>query len=528
MHMKWIKRISTVLLLSCLLLCTVTSCTEKMDGLNQDKKLISDEDLQADANAGGYLLPTMMNNIVSTDVGNYQVQQNLEADSYAGYMESPTPFLDNKNTMTYFMVGGWINVAWNVPSHGVMDNWLLMHKQNYETKYPDLYAIALIIRVFAGERVVDTFGPYPYTDYGNSADAAFNTVEEAYTAFFAELDAAIAALKAAEAANPDADQIRFKKWDQSTFNGEYTSWIKLANTLKLRCAMHIALVKPDVAKKEAEEAVDPANGGVLTTAEGSFDIIPTSNPYYTMINAWSDCRLAAPIQTYLQGFNDPRLPVYALPAEDPALGGKIEGIRPGVAKPSKAVYQFFSEPNFTPTTPVKQLDVAESYFLRAEGALRGWNMGGTAAEFYAEGVKASFQENGVSGVDAYLQGTTKMAAYTDPKNPANNSPALTDEVVKWDDNASFEQKLEKIITQKWIAMYPEGTEAWVEFRRTGYPKLYPVAVSNNPDLPLGTFIKRLTYPPTVTNTSQATVDAAVAKDLNGKDSPAERLWWDVK
>lgn len=292
--------------------------------------------------------------------------------------------------------------------------------------------------------------------------------------------------------------------------------------------MHLSLVKPDLAKKEAEEAVDPANGGVITSDIGSFSIKPANtNVYYTMSNAWGDCRLAAPIQTYLQGFNDPRLAVYALPAEDPDLGGKIEGIRPGVEKTSKAVYQDFSLPNFQTNSNMKQLDVAESYFLRAEGALRGWNMGGTAEEFYEEGVKASFQENGVSGADAYLQGTTTMAAYVDPKNADNNSPAITDEVVKWEDGASFDKKLEKIITQKWIAMYPEGTEAWVEFRRTGYPKLYPVMVSNNPDLPLGTFIKRLTYPPTVTNASQAAVDAAVAKDLNGKDSPAEKLWWEV-
>lgn len=527
MSIKSIKKVSCKLLFSCLFLFVATSCTEKMEGLNKDTKLISDEDLQADANAGGFLLPAMMNNIVSTTTS-YQTQQNLEADSYSGYLESPTPFLDNKNTMTYFMVGGWINNTWNVPTHGVMDNWLLMDKQGYETKYPDLYAIALIIRVFAGERLVDTFGPYPYTDYGSSASTTFNTVEEAYNAFFSDLDKAIAALQKAEAADPDADQVRFKKWDKSSFEGEYTSWIKLANTLKLRCAMHLSLVKPDLAKKEAEEAVDPANGGVLTTAEGSFNVQPSAtNVYYTMTNAWSDCRMSAAIISYMEGFNDPRLPIYALPATDPVLNGKIEGIRAGIDKPSKAVYQFYSKPNFQPNSTMKQLDVAESYFLRAEGALRGWNMGGTAKDFYEEGVKASFEENGVSGADAYLQGTTTMAAYTDPKNPKNNSDALTDEVVKWDDNATFEEKLEKIITQKWIAMFPEGTEAWVEFRRTGYPKLYPIMVSNNPDLPVGTFIKRLTYPPTVTNASQAAVDAAIAKDLNGHASAAEPLWWDV-
>lgn len=516
-------------LLLCIGLClaAATACTDKMEGLNKDTKLISDEDLQADANAGGYLLPQMMNNIVATGTG-VQVQQNLEAESYAGYLETPTPFLDNKNTTTYFMVDGWINGTWNTPTQNVMNNWLLMYKNDYETKYPDLYGIALIMKAMVGERLMDTFGPYPYSKYGSSAEVSFDSMEEGYNAIFADLDKAIAALKAAEAADPDADQVRFAKWDKSSFGGEYTSWIKLANTLKLRCAMHIVLVKPDLAKTKAEEAVDPANGGVLTSAEGSFTVAPPSqNPYYVMANAWSDTRLSATIQTYLDGFNDPRLPVYALPAEDAALGGKIAGIRPGIERSSKAVYSGFSKPNFSQTDPIKQLDVAESYFLRAEGALRGWNMGGTAEQFYIDGVKASFKENGVSGADAYLLGTTTMTAYTDPKNAANNSAPLTTEVVKWDNSATFDQKLEQIITQKWIAMYPEGTEAWVEFRRTGYPKLYPIQVSNNPDLPLGTYIKRLTYPTAATSTSKEAVDDAVSKYLDGNDSAAQPLWWDI-
>jgi len=99
--------------------------------------------------------------------------------------------------------------------------------------------------------------------------------------------------------------------------------------------------------------------------------------------------------------------------------------------------------------------------------------------------------------------------------------------VKWSEADNFETKLEKIITQKWIALYPEGTEAWSEFRRTGYPKLYPVAITKNPDLPAGTFIKRLTYPTAVTNSSGDAVKAAVAAHLGGKDSAATPIWWDV-
>ncbi len=115
----------------------------------------------------------------------------------------------------------------------------------------------------------------------------------------------------------------------------------------------------------------------------------------------------------------------------------------------------------------------------------------------------------------------------DPKNAGNNSPPLTDISVKWDEGAGMEQKLERIITQKWIAVFPEGTEAWSEFRRTGYPRLYPIKVSKNPDLPLGTYIKRLTYGTVVTNSSEAAYKQAINAHLDGKNSAAAAIWWDV-
>jgi hypothetical protein len=514
----------SVLAFGCLM-TLATSCTDYMQTLNQDEKLITDEDLVQDANEGGILLPLMMNRIVATTTA-VQTQQNLQAESFAGYLETPTPFLNNENTTTYFMVDGWNNTAWNTSTQNVMDQWLQMWKKGYETKYPDLYAIAVIIKVAAAHRLVDTFGPYPYTKYGTAAQVEFDSEEAAYAAFFTDLDKAVIALKAAEAANPNADKTRFVKWDKSSLAGEYTNWIKLANTIRLRLAIRISKVKPAVAKTEAEKAVDPTNGGVL--GDIGFSVTPTTtNPYYTMANAWSDTRLSASVETFLKGFADPRLPIYALAATDPAVRDQIKGIRAGSERPDKTRYQFYSLPNVGTTSPVKQVDVAESFFLRAEGALRGWNMGGTAQKFYEDGVRASFKANGVAGADEYLAGTSTQIAYVDPKNMANNAPALSKITAKWSETDNFETKLERIITQKWIALYPEGTEAWSEFRRTGYPKLYPVAVSKNPDLPKGTFIKRLTYPSAVTNASGDAVKAAIATHLGGKDSAATPIWWDI-
>jgi len=501
----------------------LASCADK--DINYDTKLLTDEQLKADANEGGYLLPTMIYNIVPTTTA-LQTVQNLEAESFVSYLETPTSFLNNQNTSTYFMPNSWIIGAWNTPTNNVMSNWFLMKKNGIDEKYPDLYAIALIVKVAAMHRVVDTFGPYPYIHYGESSTVAFDSVEDIYNAFFDELDAAVAALNDAEAADPNADQVRFAKWDVSSLGGEYTEWIKLANSLRLRLAMRISDVAPAKAKEQAEKAVAADNGGIL---DKEFEIVPAgTNPYYTFANAWSDTRLGASIETYLTGLKDPRLPLYALPATDPTVKGEYKGIRPGVERPAKERYVNFSLPNISQAAPVKQIALAEGYFLKAEGILRGWNMGGgTAADYYRQGIEASFNYYGASGLEDYLNGTTSQAPYVDPKNHDNDSGPVSTVTVKWDEGASFETKLEKIITQKWIALYPEGTESWSEFRRTGYPKMYPIKVSYNPDLPLGTFIKRLTYPQDVYSASGQALTDAVNNFLGGKDSAATPIWWDV-
>jgi hypothetical protein len=68
-------------------------------------------------------------------------------------------------------------------------------------------------------------------------------------------------------------------------------------------------------------------------------------------------------------------------------------------------------------------------------------------------------------------------------------PYLSTITIKWNAAGTFDENLERIITQKWISMYPDGQEAWSEFRRTGYPKLFPVVVNNSGGkIPTNTFI----------------------------------------
>jgi hypothetical protein len=178
------------------------------------------------------------------------------------------------------------------------------------------------------------------------------------------------------------------------------------------------------------------------------------------------------------------------------------------------------------------MNPAEVYFLRAEGALRGWNMGGDAQTLYETGIRTSFTVSGVAtGADAYIANNiAKAAVYTDPRNTSNNiapgDAALSTITIKWNTAGTTEENLERIITQKWISMFPDGQEAWSEFRRTGYPKLFPVKVNNSNGLIPNT-IRRIPFPSAEYQTNASGVAGAVSL-LGNPDNGGSKLWWDKK
>ena len=173
------------------------------------------------------------------------------------------------------------------------------------------------------------------------------------------------------------------------------------------------------------------------------------------------------------------------------------------------------------------MNASEVAFLRAEGALRGWAMGGDARSFYEEGIRLSFERCGVADqLTVYMASTALPGSYDDPAfgYSCSNQSTVT---IPWNDGAAFEENLERIITQKWIANFPLGTEAWADYRRTGYPRLFPVVVNNNPDitnLQLGA--RRMTYPLEEYEANGETIRAAVDQWLGGQDKMSTRLWWD--
>lgn len=123
---------------------------------------------------------------------------------------------------------------------------------------------------------------------------------------------------------------------------------------------------------------------------------------------------------------------------------------------------------------------------------------------------------------------SKPANYVDPNHSSDNCNNQSTVTIKWDESATPEEKLERVLTQKWIALYPDPMNGWADFRRTGFPKIFPATHSANLDCKPDRGQRRLRFADTEYNTNKENVEAAVSMLSDGKDSNGTDLWWALK
>lgn len=291
--------------------------------------------------------------------------------------------------------------------------------------------------------------------------------------------------------------------------------------------MRISNVAPAKAKQMAEEAVSHEVGVMTDNADNAELTISSTNPFYVIMYEYNggDSRVGADITTYMNGYNDPRRAAMFTQSTF-AEGNGYYGLRTGIAIPDGNTAHAYSNYNVSTNSKILWMNAAEVAFLRAEGALRGWSMGGTAKEFYEQGVRLSFAQWEVQGADAYLADETSTPAlYTDPAGLNSYTGATSSITIAWNDEATEETNLERIITQKWLANFPLGQEAWSEYRRTGYPKLMPIVVNNSGGIvSTERGARRLPYPQEERTNNLANYTSAVGL-LGGPDNMATDVWW---
>lgn len=496
----------------------------------------------------------------------YQYAFSLGTDNYAQYMVVPHhDFMAGELSSTYAISPNFRGGARGGFSEFKNQVTPLLNTQLVDS-VPEIKAMFLLLYDYAAQEQADLFGAFAYDDYlHNSTTPPFTYMggREIYERIGAHIDSIIACFKHFET-KPEyykqevldlknsSDQMTMDIMNERS--GGFETWIRFANSLKLRMAMHMVKVDPELARKWAEDAV--ADGVVESDKDQAalyIMFLGINHPLSEIANSWNDTRVAASFESLLTSLDHPYLKYVITPnSEDienekthevTKAGTRCCGIRegewPGQGQNS-SINPYLKYASLNPqafsTAPLYLMKWSEVDFLRAEGALRGWNMGGSAEFFYNRGIDHAFLEDPQMPSETYKKA---MATYkelekpheftwTDPLGISLDEPSVTKIGVKWNEGDSQETKLEKIITQKYIALFPYSYEAWTEMRRTGYPKMFYVLNADDGDgsLSEGDLIRRIPFPET---DDQSLIDIANTglKALGGSDQQATRLWWDV-
>lgn len=453
----------------------------------------------------------------------YQFCYSLGPDNYVQYFCVPHydfPYSNFTLRSTYDMCKGSIGGPGSGFSSAKLYIAPLLNTEKIDS-VPELKAIFLTLFNYSAIENADLFGPMPYEEFKALRDKSpfkYNDVRTIYYGVKKNLDDAVACLKyykdnRSEAYKQELANVMYsyltivndpysKTWE------DMEPWIRFANSLKLRMAIHMSGIEPETAKTWAEEAV---RDGVITDVDNEVAIYPVfsgKDHPLVEITGWSDAVMGASFLNLLENLDHPYMKYLftknsvglakspqavegsSCPATTPANSvyvGMRDGVAPGegqaAANNPYCGYSMLDKAYLAQTqAPLFLMKCSEVYFLLAEGALRGWNMGGTAKQFYEQGIRnASLESRSFTGnkynelVDDYLNvEAPKGIAYVDPQGLTPDMPSVTKIGVKWNEGDSPEVKLEKIITQKYIASFPYSYESWVDLRRVGYPKLFPI------------------------------------------------------
>ncbi len=349
--------------------------------------------------------------------------------------------------------------------------------------------------------MTDTWGDIPYSEALQAEkikSPKYDSQEDIYKGLMNDLNNALSLIDVA-ASGPNGDVV---------YNGDMTLWKKFGNSLKMRLALRTA--DKDAAASQAAFEAANTDGAFTSNSDNAllqYGTYPSGNPIYynRYISGRNDyCASNIFLDSTLTPLNDPRRECFFAPASATGLWtGEVYGLSEanGAQTPNSRISQR-SALTLSATLPGIYLDYAQVEFMLAEAVERGWNVGGTAQDHYNNGVTAS--------IDFWtgLNGTTGDAAAYLAQPDVNYTTAPGD----WK---------QKIGVQKWIALFDQGVQGWVEWRRLGFTKLQLPAdgVLDGTGIP-----RRMKYPVLEQTLNSANYNAAVA--AQGADEQDTRMWWD--
>ena len=467
-------------------LLMVASCTKDLDTIN------TNPNAAIDAN------PSLLLRKVIYDYGEQMSYEGFVAGNLLGQYFTEVDFnLFDRHSLTEPQLGG---NPWPVIYRNLRDNELILDQAKANIAFKVYEGPALILKAYMAAALTDIYGDVPYSQalQGKSGEVtpAYDAQEQIYTGangILDNLDKGIAAIKAYNGAQPLAGDIMY--------NGNLNAWVTFAHSLKIKYLMRIS-AKTDV-KLELQAIYDGGDYMKSNSQNAIFNFTTGQPNNFRMATLRSgDFNLFVLSQTseeILKSLNDPRIGVFARPAANfPAeYRGLLNGPNASATSISVANYSLTGTifRDHTGDLDANFLTAWETAFLLAEAAERGL-ITADAKALYDTGVSQAFAFWHTTLPSDYL--TTGSAAF----------------------GANGANKVDQIVTQKWIANTINGYEGWIEFRRTGFPALKTISASlNNNLIPV-----RMPYP---TDEDALNHDhfSGAASQTNGNSVNAP-VWWD--
>lgn len=405
------------------------------------------------------------------------------------------------------------------------------NQQNY-------VGIAKVMRAHLFSYMTDAYGEVPYSEAIQAKDGVnypkFDSQEAIYASILSELEEANRIL-GTTTERVDGDIL---------YNGNVSRWKRFANSLRLRILMRLSDRKdPSAAMKAILDNSTQSPIFTSTAEEAALQFlqdVPNQHPLFTTRSgSFDEYRLSEKLEGTLKGLNDPRLFAFAQPTTDSKAGvvGAVtayDGVPNGLADEEALQYSpsgdkakggsnFISRVGLlwacqactSQANPIGYQGILMSYaevqFILAEARERGFITTGTAEEYYKKGIQAS--------VDYY------RARYTLINQPTIASRLVLDDAYFAQPTVAYtgstQEKLAKIGTQKWLALFFNGMEAWHDWKRTGFPDIKP-----GPAAFINTVPVRFMYPGSVQSLNGENYKAAIARQ--GADAITTKVWWDVK
>ena len=521
-------------------------CTDDFKEMNTDPTLLSEELVTPE-----YLLSAVQYRSSSAEGADARLGA-VDVGNFAGM----TVRVDNAPFVDHFDDGAWI------ANYTRLSNNLaaIIRKTKDKPELVNKKAIARIMKVWVNAQTTDIYGDMPYSEANKSPEEAiaspkYDTQESIYLDFFKELKEAVAELDETKESYGNADLY---------YGGDVSKWKKFGNSLRLRLALRVRYVDPQLATQnmsdlqESDLITTRDDDAVIFTADdieahrnGGYNRIkngpdPADRQQYVAHQLVGKALLDALVGTSNPSNPlDPRTKVIAdsatldgttLSPPHAPFGYRAQPLLGTVPVENKYPYgsgstSLFSLFWYVPVIEQPILRSSEVYFALSEAAL--FNLrSGDADAYFKKGIQASIQEvkdlydNGLAKMPEVLElvygagfDTESFLDYKEMKQSEIDaflaSPATTL-------TGTNEEKLEQIINQKMIALYPNELEGWSEWRRTGYPRVLIASNEQNGGVPF----RRKHYPNTEGLINSVNYKEALGR-MGGTDDLKKRVWWDA-